>query len=97
VDEIIREIGSIPDHAADSELARRRELKDVLIRHGLRLSDGRLYVANRHAQLERVFADTPWAGAKWRQQLERMPGGQKHEVTSFGANVRQRAVSVAVG
>ena len=97
VDEIIREIRSIPDHAADAELGRRRELKDVLIRHGLRLSDGRLYVANRHAQLERVFADTPWAGAKWRQQLERMPGGQKHEVTSFGANVRQRAVSVAVG
>jgi putative DNA primase/helicase len=81
VDEIIWEIRSIPDHAADSELARRRELKDVLIRHGLRLSDGRLYVANRHAQLERVFADTPWAGAKWRQQLERMPGGMKHEVT----------------
>jgi putative DNA primase/helicase len=97
IDEIIREIRSIPDHAADSELGRRRELKDVLIRHGLRLSDGRLYVANRHAQLERVFADTPWAGAKWRQQLERMPGGMKHEVTSFGANVRQRAVSVSVG
>jgi putative DNA primase/helicase len=97
VDEIIREIKAIPDHAADAELGRRRELKDVLIRHGLRLSDGRLYVANRHAQLERVFADTPWAGAKWRQQLERMPGGMKHEVTSFGANVRQRAVSVGVG
>jgi putative DNA primase/helicase len=95
VDEIIREILAIPENPAlESEAHRRRELKDALVRHGIVLRDGRLYVANRHQQLERVFDGTPWAGSKWRQQLERLPGAKREETTAFGTLVRQRAVSV---
>lgn len=96
VDEVIREIRSIPDASPDSDLDRRHELGHALIRHGIRLAEGRLYVANRHQQLERIYSDTAWAGAKWRTQLERVPGAQKHDVMSFGGLVRQRAVSLPV-
>jgi putative DNA primase/helicase len=94
VSETIESINAIPSHAADDELHRRAELKAAMVRHGMRLTEGRLYVANKHQQLERIFADTPWAGAKWRQQLSRIPGHEKHDVMTFGQYVRQRAVSL---
>lgn len=72
------------------------ETREALKRHGILVKDGRASIANRHPALERIFADTPWAGAKWRQQLERVPGHEKHEVLNFGLNIRQRAVSVPV-
>lgn len=96
VSEIVSEIQVIGDHSAPDELARRFELKAALTRHGIRLSEGRVFVANRHQQLERVFADTPWAGAKWRMQLERVTGARREETIAFGQHVRQRAVSIPV-
>ena len=72
------------------------ETREALKRHGILVKDGRASIANRHPALERIFAETPWAGAKWRQQLERVPGHEKHEVLNFGLNIRQRAVSVPV-
>ena len=97
VDEVIREIREIPENAIlESESSRRRSLLDVLIRHGMRLSGGRLYAANRHQQLERLFSETPWAGSKWKQQLERLPGAKREETMAFGTLVRQRAVSIPV-
>ncbi len=97
VSELISEIAEIPENAMlEGDRTRRDELKKVLIRHGLRFSGGRLYVANRHQLLERIFQDTPWAGAKWRQQVERMPNAERHEVMNFGPHVRQRAVSVPI-
>lgn len=96
VSEIVSEIRSIAEHSAPDELARRAELKAALVRHGIKLKAGRLYVANRHQQLERVFADTPWAGAKWRMQLERVAGAMREEPIAFDQYVRQRAVSLAI-
>lgn len=96
VSETVTEIQIIPDHSAPDELARRAELKAALTRHGLRIHNGRLYVANRHQQLERMFADTPWAGSKWRQQLERVQGAKREESMAFGQFVRQRAVSLLI-
>ena len=72
----------------------REDTLEALRRHGILIKDGRASIANRHPALERIFAETPWAGAKWRQQLERVPGHEKHEVLNFGLNIRQRAVSV---
>lgn len=79
---------------SNEQLGERNETRDALRRHGILIKDGRASIANRHPALERIFADTPWAGAKWRQQLERVPGHEKHEVLNFGLNIRQRAVSV---
>ena len=74
----------------------RDDTLEALRRHGILIKDGRAIVANRHPALERIFADTHWAGAKWRQWLERVPGHEKHEVMNFGLNIRQRAVSVPI-
>jgi putative DNA primase/helicase len=81
-------------YGSNEQLGERNETRDALRRHGILIKDGRASIANRHPALERIFADTPWAGAKWRQQLERVPGHEKHEVMNFGLNIRQRAVSV---
>jgi putative DNA primase/helicase len=81
---------------SDDALRAKAETREALRRHGILIKDGRASIANRHPALERIFADTPWAGAKWRQQLERVPGHEKHEVLNFGLNIRQRAVSVPV-
>jgi putative DNA primase/helicase len=95
VSEIVEAIKDIPEATPlESDRDRRDALKKTLIRHGLRLHDGRLYVANRHQLLERIFTDTAWAGAKWRQQIERVTGAQRHEVMNFGPHVRQRATSI---
>ena len=81
---------------SDDAMRAKGETREALKRHGILAKDGRVSIANRHPALERIFADTPWAGAKWRQQLERVPGHEKHEVLNFGLNIRQRAVSVPI-
>ena len=81
-------------YLSNDQLGDRNETRDALRRHGILIKHGRASIANRHPALERIFAETPWAGAKWRQQLERVPGHEKHEVLNFGLNIRQRAVSV---
>jgi putative DNA primase/helicase len=97
VSEIITAIKEIPGTSPlEHEVEKRDELKRVLLRHGLKMGGGRMHVANRHQALERVFSDTPWAGAKWRQQVERVAGAERHDVTNFGAHVRQRAVSIPI-
>jgi putative DNA primase/helicase len=97
VSEVVEAIREIPENAVlEGEINRRNELRKVLIRHGLKLSGDVLFVANRHQLLEKVFADTAWAGAKWKQQLGRVPGAQAVETMAFGSHVRQRAVGVPV-
>ena len=81
-------------YGSNDQLSERDQTRDALRRHGILIKDRRASIANRHPALERIFAETPWAGAKWRQQLERVPGHEKHEVLNFGLNIRQRAVSV---
>jgi putative DNA primase/helicase len=93
VSEIVEDLMAFPSYIPlEPDAKRKHELEHALIRHGMRMDDGGLYVANRHQALEGIFADTPWAGAKWRLQLERVPGAVRCDTMSFGKNVRQRAV-----
>jgi putative DNA primase/helicase len=95
VSEIVEEILTIPDYTIlESDAKRKIELELALIRHGMRMEDGGLYVANRHQALEAIYNDTPWSGSKWRLQLERVPGARRVDTMTFGKNVRQRAVFV---
>jgi putative DNA primase/helicase len=97
VSEIVQEILEIPDYTIlESDCKRKEELLRTLIRHGMKLSPEGLYVANRHQALEDVFSDTPWAGAKWRLQIERVPGASPVKTMAFGTHIKQRAVLVPV-
>lgn len=97
VSEIVTEIKAMPEYSPiESENYRREEYRKVLIRHGMKLADGHLFVANQHQALEKVFSDTPWAGAKWRLQLARVHGSKTVETMAFGTHVRQRAVQIPV-
>jgi putative DNA primase/helicase len=97
VSEIVQEILEIPDYTIlESDCKRKEELLRTLIRHGMKLSPEGLYVANRHQALEEVFSDTPWAGAKWRLQIERVPGASPVKTMAFGTHIKQRAVLVPV-
>jgi putative DNA primase/helicase len=95
VSEIVEDVLSIRDDTVfESDAKRKHDLQQTLIRHGMRMDDGGLYIANRHQALEGIYSDTPWAGAKWRLQLERVPGARRVDTMSFGKHVRQRAVFV---
>lgn len=97
VSEIIDEIHTIPEFTAlQADIDKREELLRTLVRHGMKLDGAVLYVANRHQALEAIFTDTPWAGAKWKLQIERVPGAKATGTMAFGTMVRQRAVSVPV-
>jgi putative DNA primase/helicase len=97
VSEIVQAILEIPEYSPlESDRKRAEELRRTLIRHGMKLSSEGLYVANRHQALEAVFCDTPWAGAKWRLQIERVPGASPVKTMAFGTHIKQRAVLVPV-
>ena len=79
---VARTIGRAWDvEGSDGQDARR-----LLLDHGMRLgryplSDAQappgLYVMNSHPQLVRMFAQTRWAGGKWREDLARLPAGER--------------------
>ncbi|RYD38951.1 MAG: hypothetical protein EOP87_00005 [Verrucomicrobiaceae bacterium] len=78
------------------EMASRLEgdAPEALRRWGMKVLDGKLWIANNHAQLELLFRDTPWSGGKWKLQFSRMKGAQKMEPSNFGPSCTQRAVSL---
>jgi putative DNA primase/helicase len=96
VAEVVRE-ATTTGFDTDEALRKRIDLKGALLRHGIKMEPGILYVANQHPELEKLFRETPWAAAKWRQQLERIPGAERAGVISFGTHVKQRAVMVPIG
>jgi putative DNA primase/helicase len=97
VSEIIAEIHEMPEYTpVEAENFRRDEFRKTLLRHGMKLEGRALFVANRHQLLEKIFADTAWAGAKWKLQLERVKGAKRVETMAFGSHVRQRAVEIPV-
>ncbi|MCW5581905.1 MAG: hypothetical protein KIS72_11250, partial [Luteimonas sp.] len=59
------------------------DARGLLQAYGVRLvedSDGSLagaWVANRHPQLNRIFAGTAWQGGGWRRALASLPGASK--------------------
>jgi putative DNA primase/helicase len=63
-------------------------------RIGLRVMDGRLFVANTALGLQRILADSPWA-ASWPTILSRLPGAEKPGKVRFrGMERNSRAVSL---
>lgn len=71
----------------------------ALNRNGIKVcNDGNsIQVANQHQGLERIFRDTPWAGAKWKGQLLRVEGAQKPKnPVRFSPMVYQRSVEIPV-
>jgi putative DNA primase/helicase len=69
----------------------------ALARIGIKLTnDGQcIAIANQHQGLERVFRDTPWAGAKWKGQLLRVKGANSTKnPVRFTPMVLQRAVEI---
>lgn len=67
---------------------------EALKRWGMKVQDGRLWIANSHPQLETLFRDTAWAGGKWKLQFSRMGNAEKTEPSKFGPGCTQRAVSL---
>jgi putative DNA primase/helicase len=63
-------------------------------RLGIRVSGGRLMVANTALGLQRILADTPWAHS-WPTVLARLPGAEKAGKVRFkGMSNSSRAVSL---
>ena len=73
--------GGIPNYA------------DHLERIGIKPDPDGVHVANNHPALERIYRETPWAGAKWRGQMLRIAGAQASgRPIRFAGGVIQRAV-----
>lgn len=97
VSEIVEKIRSEPGISiTEIDMKERDELHKSLVRYGMKIADDRLIVANRHQQLEKIYADTPWAGGKWAANFARITGSIKLDVCSFGHQIRQRATSIAL-
>lgn len=65
----------------------------ALLRIGIKIEEEMIIIANNHQGLERCFANTPWAGAKWKGQLLRVLGANNSpKAVRFGQNVVQKAV-----
>ncbi|MGH7123425.1 MAG: hypothetical protein ACREFI_03575, partial [Stellaceae bacterium] len=76
----------------------RTEAGQLLERHGIKVRHTQLAIANRHAQLVRLFAGTCWGGRAdttngWVQSLRRVPGGEALEHVRF-AGVKSRATGI---
>jgi putative DNA primase/helicase len=69
----------------------------AMLRIGVHVGRESVHIANNHQGLERIFANTPWSGAKWRGQLLRVEGAltPKNPVR-FGPSVLQRAVTIPI-
>ena len=70
--------------------------KDALKGYGIKVSDGRLYIANQSSPLKRIMADTPWG--VWKSALERFPGADNAggRTMYFAPGLKVRAVSIPV-
>lgn len=65
--------------------------------YGLALTRDRswLLVADHHPQLDRLFADTPWAEGGWRSALLRLPGAERANRRIFRKMMRCVAIPLA--
>lgn len=77
----------------DKELAG-VDANQVLQRHGVRIRDGHLLIADTHPELRRILEKTPWAGG-WGRILRRMDGASEVKSARF-AGVYHRAASVPI-
>lgn len=68
IGEVIRAASDSDDPQLTADAADR-----WLRRHGLKVGDGFLFIANSHTELSRIFAGTPWP-LNWNNLLKRWPG-----------------------
>lgn len=67
---------------------------DCLKTYGLKVTKTHMIIAVKHAELERIYRDTPWA-CHWGRPLARLPGAECLAKTSFGSSEHQaRAVAL---
>ena len=84
------------ERAVRSDGEARDTAKDALKGYGIKVSDGRLYIANQSSPLKRIMADTPWG--VWKSALERFPGADNAggRTMYFAPGLKVRAVSIPV-
>lgn len=69
---------------------------EALKQLGIKIDNGRAIIANKHAELERIYRGTRWAG-NWSWSLARVPGATRVDRCSFGSrSVKSRAVSIPI-
>ena len=91
--------GSNPMRVSDAvskALGGDSEALAVVARHGMKIIDGELYVANSGPELERIFKDSPWGAGKWTGQLARIPNSRRVGVVRFSPYSTQRAVCICL-
>ncbi len=67
---------------------------DNLARNGLRVEDGKLFVAAKHPELTRIFRDTQWAQSKWAGSLARLDGAEKSKSSRRFFGIAARYVAI---
>ena len=89
VGELVQKVaGTGHDHAITKD-----EADSTLKRMGLRVSDGKLMVANNHPELKRMLDNTQW-GNSWALTIGRIEGAEKSDKPQKFAGVTSRYVSV---
>ena len=95
---VTRSLGELVDVAAgQGEIGSlsRAEAGDTLSRHGLRVLDDRLCVANTHAELAKTLRDTPWSSGH-RRMLLRVDGAETGQKAMKFAGSASRYVSIPI-
>lgn len=89
-------LGELVERAVRGTGDTEQKAKDALKGYGIKVSDGRLLIANQSSPLKRIMADTPWG--VWKSALERFPGADNAggRVVYFAPALKVRAVSIPV-
>lgn len=93
-----RSIGEVVDAASGADVMAgltQAECNEVLKRYGLSVEGTVLAVANKHAELEKLLAGTPW-GAGWRRILGRIEGAETSITAVRFAGTRSRATKIPI-
>ncbi len=61
----------------------REEAAATLLMYGIKVKGGILYIANSHAELEKLFKETGWRGG-WKNLLLRIEGAKAKRSMRFG-------------
>lgn len=89
-------LGELVERAVRGAGDTEQKAKDALKGYGIKVSGGRLLIANQSSPLKRIMADTPWG--VWKSALERFPGADNAggRVVYFAPALKVRAVSIPV-
>lgn len=74
------EKGGVGGEVTEEEAERQLRRVGVAVSH----DGGYVYVAHKHAELEKVFRGTQWE-KNWRDSFERVPGAQRSQKAKFAS------------